>query len=397
MNCHDLSTNTLVMDAAPVAAPSSFIGVYKRNDSDRDIDYIEKSFAQLESEADKIIEKIDGPKEKGRVPLKRGEVNTLRKFLFLISYRNGHRSQQFVEERFDEATIQRIKAFQAEHRLHDIRSVWFFNLRNILDSKHWGVAGNSKVFFADRLDYVVERDWFHLRFFLTPVGSEFIFTGAMGVSEGSPIQDPILQLTLDTIYGESRHWTGTQNGAEGALSLSRSWALTPRLLVVLSNDIINQNQLSPNENPTEMPYDIQQSYFHDLPKTFHEITCNPPLSRAASHMFNAPVATFTQEHHRLRREFEEMSRLDGQIIDARVKDVLTFQIGKLTEDQSARVNVLLLEHCDTNIVFITPKSLQRALRRYAREGRTGTREDGGVSFQILEQKLAVEEKRNNKQ
>ena len=397
MNYHDLSTNTLVMDAAPVAAPSSFIGVYKRDDGDRDIDYIEKSFTQLEGEADKIIEKIDGTISKGKVPLKRGEVNTLREFLFLISYRNGHRSQQFVEERFDDATIQRIKAFQAEHGLRDIRSVWFFNLRNILDSKHWGVRGNPKVFFADRLDYIVEQDWFHLRFFLTPSGSEFIFTGAMGVSEGSPIQDPILQLTLDTIYGESRHWTGTQDGAEGVLSLSRCWAFTPRLLVVLSNDIIAQNQLSPNENSTEMPYDIQQSYFHDLPKALYEITCNPPLSPAASHMFNAPVATFTQEHHRLRREFEEMSRLDGQIIDARIKDVLTFQVGKLTEDQSARVNVLLLEHCDTNIVFITAKSLRRALRRYAREGRMGTRGDGGVSFQILEEKLAVEEKRDNKQ
>ena len=40
-----------------------------------------------------------------------------------------------------------------------------------------------------------------------------------------------------------------------------------RLLVVLSNDIMAQNQLSPNVNPTERPYDIQQSYFHDLPKT----------------------------------------------------------------------------------------------------------------------------------
>ena len=396
MNYHDLSTNTLMMDATPVATPGSFIGVYKKGEGDRDIDYIEKSFTQLESEADKIIEKLDGSMKKGRVILERGEMNTLRKFLFVISYRNGHRSQQFIEERFDEATIQRIKAFQAEHGLHDIRSVWLFNLKNILDSKHWQVAGNPNVFFADRLDYKVEQDWFHLGFFFTPAGSDFIFTGAMGVSEGSPIQDPVLQLTLDTMFGESQYWAGTQSSTERTLNLTRSWPLTPRLLVMLSNDVLVQNQPPPNGNPTELPYDIQQSYFHDLPRPHHAITCNPPLSPATSYMLSAPIATFTQQHHRLRREFEEMNKLDGKIIDTRIKDLFTFQISELTETQCARVNVLLLDHCDTNIVFITTRSLRRCLRRYAMEGRMGTREDRGVGFQVLEQKLAEEVKGNNK-
>ena len=401
MNYHDLSTNTFVMDATPAATPaatpSGFIRVYKKDKVDRDIDYIEKCFAQLESEADKIIEKLEGSMEKGRVTLERGEVNTLRKFLFVISYRNGHRSQQFVEERFDEATIQRIKAFQAEHGLQDIRSVWLFNLKNILASEHWRVAGNPKVFFADRLDYKVEQDWFHLGFFVTPTGSDFIFTGTMDVSEGSPIQDPVLQLTLDAVFGESRYWAGTQSSTERTLNLSRSWPLTPRLLVMLSNEVLVRNQGSPNGNATEPPYDIHQSYFHDLSRTLDAVTCNPPLSPATSYMLNAPIATWTQEHHQLRREFEDTNRLDGKIIDTRIKDLLAFRISRLTEDQSARVNVLLLDHCDTNIVFITTKSLRRALRRYAKEGRMGTREDRGVSFQILDQKLAEEEKEKNKQ
>ena len=390
MNYQDLSTNTLMMDGTPIATSSSFIETYKEVEYAQDVQYIEKRFAQLETDANTIIEKIDQSVAKGKVTLKRGEMNTLRKFLFIISYRNSHRSQQFVEEQFDEATLQRIKAFQAEHKLRDIRSVWLFNLKNILASEYWQVAGNPRIFFADRLDYKVEQDWFHLQFFCTPTGSDFIFTGAMGLSEGSPIQDPILRLTLDTVFGESQYWTGTQSGTSGVLNLSRSWPLTPRLLVILiSHFDLVQEQLSPNESSTNRPYNIQKSYFCDLPRIVHDVTSNPPLSAATNYMLSAPIETFTQEHHRLRQELDEMNKLDGRDIDTRVKDLLRCQIGELTEQQCARVNVLLLDHGGINIVFITPKSLRRALKRYTREGRTRS---WAVGFQILERKLAAEEK-----
>jgi hypothetical protein len=394
MNYHDLSTNTLTIDGSPIACGSGFIGAYKQEGHAQYINYIEQKFGQLEVEADGIIEKIDGSMKRKSVMFERGELNTLRKFLFLISYRNDRRSQQFIEERFDEATLQRIKEFQAEHRLLDIRSVWFFNLKNILDAKHWQVAGNPKIFFADRLDYIVERDWFSLYFFCAPAGCDFISTGAMGLSEGSPIQDPILCLTLDTMFGESRYWTGTQSSTEGTLNHSLSWPLTPRLLVMLSNNVvgIGPDQLSPNGDASELSYDLQRSYFHDLPKTRNAVTCHPPLSPAASYMLSAPIATFTEEHHRLLRELQDMNILDGKNVNTRVKDLITVQISELTEEQCARVNVLLLDHCDNTIVFITAKSLRRALRRYAREGRMRTGEESGVSFEILERKLEVEEK-----
>jgi hypothetical protein len=217
----------------------------------------------------------------------------------------------------------------------------------------------------------------------------------MGLSEGSPIQDPILRVTLDTIFGESRYWSGAKSSTEQTMNLSRSWPLTPRLVVMLSNNVGNnvgmgvvQNQPPPNVIPIAPPYDIQKSYFHDLPKTHYNVTCNPPLSPATTYMLNEPIATFTLEHHRLLREYEETNRLDGPNIDTRIKDLITFQISKLTEEQSVRVNVLLLDHCDNNIVFITAKSLWRALRRYAREGLMDSREDKGAGFEILEQKLA---------
>ena len=393
MNYHDLSKNTLVMDGTPIATSSGFIETYKEVEYAQDVQYIEKRFAQLETDANRIIEKIDRSIEKGKVTLERGEMNTLRKFLFIISYRNGHRSQQFVEEQFDEVTLQRIKAFQAQHRLRDIRSVWLFNLKNILESQHWQVAGNPRIFFADRLDYKVEQDWFHLQLFCTPTGSDFLFTGAMGLSEGSPIQDPVLRLTLNTLFGESQYWTGSQSSSSGALNLSRSWPLTPRLLVILIShfDLI-QEQRSPNESPTDRPYNMQKSYFGDLPRTVHDVTSNPPLSAATSYMLSASIETFTPEHHRLRQELDKMNKLDGKEIDTRVRDLFKCQIGELTEEQCARVNVLLLDHGGINIVFITPKSLRRALRRYTREGRTGSRADRGVGFQILERKLAAEEK-----
>jgi len=123
MNSYDIATDTLTMGATPIETTYGIVNMYRDEDHARDIDHIEKAFSGLECNAARIIQKIDKDMAKGEVTLPRGEVNTLRKFLFLLSYRNDRRSRQFIDESFDEDTYNLIKEFQAEHGLKDTKAV----------------------------------------------------------------------------------------------------------------------------------------------------------------------------------------------------------------------------------------------------------------------------------
>ena len=393
MNSYNIATDTLTMGGSPIETTYGIINMYRDEDNVTDVDHIEKAFSRLESDAARIIQKLDKAVEKGEVTLPRSEVNTLRKFLFLLSYRNDRRSRQFIDEMFDEETYNHIKEFQTEHGLKDTKAVWLFNIKNMLDSEHWEIGDNPKIFWVDRIDYKLEQQTFQLGFFCAPQGFEFINTGSMGLFEGSPIINPILRMQMDTLCEKPRWRPGVQGPTEGVITLTRSWPLTPRLVVMLRNRVLSEEQFSLAHGQRPHSHDLMPSYYHDFPRTPAAITYNPLLSPATRRMMSG--SSPTEEDMRLRREFQEENKLDGQIINTRLKDTLKFQISTVNEDQAARVNVLLLKHCTGMINFISPSSLRKSLKCYSNEYRGIIMGPGGnreTRFESLDRKLETEEK-----
>jgi hypothetical protein len=389
MNSYDIATDTLTMGGTPIDTTFGIVNMYRDEDHATDVDHIEKAFSRLESEAARIIHKIEKAIEKGEVVLPRGEVNSLRKFLFLLCYRNDSRSRQFIEEIFDENTHNDIKDFRAEHGLKDSKAVWLLNIKHILESEHWEIGHNPKIFWPDRTDYKHELEVYQLGFFCVPHGFEFISTGSMGLFEGSEVMNPLLRLEIEA--RRRMLFPGSRGAAHGTIPLTRSWPLTPRLVVMLRHRFLTQeqNELAAGLRPRTQ--DFMQSYFHDFPRVGAAVTYNPPLSAATRRMKSG---SRTEEDERLFREFSEENKLDGQIINSRLKDTLKFQISTLNEDQAARMNVLFLEHCNTMINFISPGPLRKSLKRYVDDRVIVGRVDRDVRFESLDKKLKAEEEKH---
>ena len=389
MNSYDIGTDTLTMGGTPIETTYGIVNMYRDEGNKTDVDHIEKAFSRLESDAARIIQKIDKAVEKGEVTLPRGEVNTLRKFLFLLSYRNDHRSRQFIDEIFDEATCAHIREFQTEHGLKDTKAVWLFNIKNMLDSEHWEIGDNPKILWADRMDYKAEQEMFQLGFFCVPQGFEFINTGSMGLFEGSEIINPIVRMLVDAV-SEKRRWRpGVQGPPGGVMTLTRSWPLTPRLVVMLRNRILTDEQLFLAHGLRPQSYDFLPSYYHDFPRTLAAVTYNPPLSPATRRMMSGAQ---TEEDIKLLHELQDEHKLDGQMINTRLKDTLKFQVSALSEDQAARVNVLLLKHCAGMINFTSRGALRKSLKCYANDRTIVMEVNRDTRFESLDRKLEADEK-----
>ena len=374
------------MGGTPIDTTYGIVNMYRDEDHAKDVDHIEKAFSRLESDAARIIQKIDKAAEKGQVTLPRNEVNMLRKFLFLLSYRNDRRSRQFIDENFDEDTYNHIKEFQTEHGLKDTKAAWLFNIKNMLDSEHWEIGDNPKILWVDRTDYKLEQQMYQLGFFCAPQGFEFINTGSMGLFEGSQIVNPVLRTMMDAMFEAPKWRPGVQGRKAGVVTLTRSWPLTPRVVVMLRHMFMSEEQFSLAQGLRPQSHDFLPSYYHDFPRTPAAVTYNPPLSAATRHM---KAGSRTEEDVEPLREFQEEHKLDGQIISTRLRDTLKFEISTLNEDQAARVNVLLLKHCPGMVNFMNTSSLRKSLKCYANDRTIVT---DATRFESLDSKLEATEK-----
>jgi len=95
-----------------------------------DIMQIEKLFSVLEEKASRVIKKILG--ERRQVVLSYSEIETLKRFLFLLEYRSRRRKQQYENELFDPLT----KLVLAEKAKNgDYVSLWLRELKTILENR----------------------------------------------------------------------------------------------------------------------------------------------------------------------------------------------------------------------------------------------------------------------
>ncbi|THH29431.1 hypothetical protein EUX98_g4747 [Antrodiella citrinella] len=198
---YDYHTDTLHL-GTPIASAFGNRDLYKDDEDAANVYHIEQLFSKLESQAAQILEKLDSAVMMSRrtvgnsVSLTRKQVNTLRKFLWLLPYRSERHANQFLEGNFDSATCRSVDDFRRKHALKDIYAVWLFNLRNILESEHWEIATNENILQADREAYMEEAQHRQLAFFVAPTGFEFILTNnSLGLWEANVKYIPPLHPT----------------------------------------------------------------------------------------------------------------------------------------------------------------------------------------------------------
>ncbi|THH29429.1 hypothetical protein EUX98_g4749 [Antrodiella citrinella] len=273
--------------------------------------HVEELFSKLNREAGKIIARLhdtinashDAPSS---VPVifRRAQVNTLRKFLFLIEYRSGC---QFVGEKTDMNMRHEVEAFRQKHRL-DNRVVWMTNLRNILESEHWEIPDNDKILSSVRGLYAAYMCSSELAFFMAPAECEFVLT-------------------------------------DSGSGLGAVYPATPRLLIMLrrnTGDI--QQSLKNTRGEADSGHDHlssladkfpDDSFTQDFPRTLAKVKYAAPLVS----QYTDPLRTSITESR------------DAKIVGRRVEDRMTFRMHLLNAEQSARINYVRLESHPWTVTF----------------------------------------------
>ncbi|TCD61921.1 hypothetical protein EIP91_007713 [Steccherinum ochraceum] len=348
----------------PISRVFGNVDMYKNEDeSDANVFRIEELFSKLESQAAQILQKLDKAISDAyattTITLTRKEVNTLQKFLFLMSYRSEYRAAQYLEERFDPMTKKEVDAFKKKEGLKNSYAVFLHNLRNFLESDNWKILDNEHILKSDRDSYILEFYDGHLALFIAPDDVEFIITDdGLGLNEGTILP------TLASLQREESpgHAPGGPNWIH-----TTTYPVSPRLLVMFrSNTMISPQMLMEagvsREKAARIPCvygDIipDNSYFKDFPRTLPSVHYVPPIegSERSALFFN-------------QRELER-----------RVDDILTFQLHMLSTRQALRANALVLENSPSWIIFKSPGKLMETMRDFESKAGETTQGSGNWS------------------
>ncbi|KAL8789537.1 MAG: hypothetical protein Q9195_006764 [Heterodermia aff. obscurata] len=143
LNTLDFASGTLIQD--DVAHTFGIVDMYRDiTASGSDPFDLEKRLSRLENDAARIFADIKRAHDSGRgdIHLKRSEKDLLRRFLFIMLYRNKTLAGRYEKstEEYDAVDREAMLSYMQEHSFRTPRDVWFSNIRAFLEidlSKEW--------------------------------------------------------------------------------------------------------------------------------------------------------------------------------------------------------------------------------------------------------------------
>ena len=348
------------------------VDLYKDCTDLTDVYRIEKAFSKLESDAASVFQILDNAEKRGRcsVELVRSQLNTLRKFLFLVHYRNGGHARQYIDGRFDSVTATTVENYRVKHKLADARAVWLHNVALLLEDEHWEVPTDERLMWTTRTDYKEDAYNTQLGLYRAPPGTEFVLTeNGLGLEEGAMTS---VSYAFGALFSDA-----DSDQAPSYFPLTQSFPITPTLVIILRSTLLTREAVmiehgAPPEEAWRRVYGglefSNTSYFHDIPRTLAKTTYIPRLS-GESHPFMKAPSERTPEDQRKREDFEKRGLLNGVPLHSRLRDRFVFAIDDLTQEQVGRVNALLLTHCRETISFSTSTGLLQAIDAFERDNK----------------------------
>ncbi|EJD38915.1 hypothetical protein AURDEDRAFT_172066 [Auricularia subglabra TFB-10046 SS5] len=327
-----------------------------------EIDHIEKLFSKLESQAARIISvavlALNGPQQEFR--LARGDLNALRKFLFVMGFRNSRRGQQFFENRFDAETRRNIEHHIATQNFpagSTARDVWLQNLKEILVTDYWRIPENRRIFGMDRSEFVGDMRNKHIVFWRTDGNDEFITCnngfGCMDAVQVTHRLSPSLARQLaEKVRSVGLLAESSLTAVTGDFQWSRLFPVHPKLTIALVHNSLSFPEL---ENKLMDKLGLATaSLYRDLP-------IPPPRRDNKEGRTSAPFALAPQEG-----SLHPAAYVDGQILESRVKDKFVIPLVRLSAEQTHRVNGMFLENVADTLAFRSPGQLYRSILAYER-------------------------------
>ncbi|GKZ34328.1 hypothetical protein AbraIFM66950_004558 [Aspergillus brasiliensis] len=335
-----------VLTQRPVSTEFALVDMYRDPGFNENPYHLEDKLAKLEGRASEIISKACRAFARAStLSLKRIEVDTLRKFLFLMKYRNGG---MFDRYNHDDA-----QNYQADDRARMLvymhnkgftkpRDVWFNNLRHMLDveldaGKKWRETLRNQIYPDDAAMFELHLLHSFMAFCEpeTPGEEEFLLTeNAFGIFEGP------CSTTVNPLSGnpEISAYTEFHNFAP----------IAPRLIIILRSFLL--------------PFPGDEGIAQGLRAELLE-------AQRAAHRHPEMAGSILADLHIRPCE----TRYHSPVIDSPAafhqNDQFHFQCFRLSSAHVATINNLFLEEAypTGSIVYHSPVSLRASLERYFRE------------------------------
>ncbi|CAG8471706.1 135_t:CDS:1 [Ambispora leptoticha] len=319
-----------------------YTNMYKDLDH-QDVMHVEDKLSKLEGRASKTIRDIITASQKeNQIALLRRDLGDLRKFLFIMNYRNRSRWSQFANEKFDVMTKLLVKNFMHEHKLKSAREVWLRNIREILDTPHEDVKDNMRIFDLDRNDYQFRMIDCFLVIWQAGENDEFIITSnGFGIFEG---------VTGPGLFGQFQ------------FAYHSFYVISPKLVLVLCHASFRE-EIGPDTMQKKLGFN--RSILENAPHppaipTYVAIPKHVPIDEYGRSTDRNPFTAFD-------------SYLKSIGLERREDDIFTFPFAKINSATVHLVNSVLLNETKEDLVltFLSHSYLYKTIVKYHKHKNVG--------------------------
>ncbi|KAG6991107.1 hypothetical protein G7Y79_00057g090890 [Physcia stellaris] len=345
LNLLDFATGTLTQQ--DVGRTFGFVDMYKDVASSTSDPFdLEKRLSRLENDASKIISDIKRAHDSGRgdVHLKRQDKDLLRRFLFIMLYRNRTLARRYEKstEEYDANDKETMLEYIREHGFHTPRDVWFSNIRAFLEID---MSGEWHEWYSELNRRVYPSD---ARWFFKNMQMSFLALCTPSTAEDEFILTQDAYSVFEGPQSPNGAWTDYHVFAP----------ISPRLMMV------TRSVLLPNGNLEGEDSEQARLQMLEVSRSMH---IDP--SSADSILEDLPVAKAHNNYSKL---------VDGKLVPlptkmSRDKHVFYFKFFPIQANHVQTINMVLLEEAlgTVGIIYKSPAALRLALEFYLSSERLG--------------------------
>ncbi|PBK82575.1 hypothetical protein ARMGADRAFT_1068108 [Armillaria gallica] len=327
---YDLASGCL--DVRSTGSIYGLKNLYRDASNPSDANELEKKLSTLEREASVVIQALHSKLATGKITLKRRDVERLRKFLFVMHYRNLGGSYFDPDHPHGGSAIRQwVERYKTKHHCQTHTDVWLQVLRYYLDTPHSQIIDHAQAIYKERGIETV-----HLQM-MTNLNPDMEHSEALGydkqasasflgIWEAHPTSEFILS---NNSFGLFEGFSVTVD------EVHRIFVVSPRIAVILrSNLTCIYQQIGPvNSELLKIPQE-------------------PPATKYVNRD-QIPVLTDLSSA-------TELIRLRSP------EDLATFTIAKLSLAQTDALNAVILKEVDHDgaITFLGKERMLRTVRAF---------------------------------
>jgi hypothetical protein len=306
------------------------------------VNYIEEKFSELEAKAAHLINQIHDARPQKEITIKRKQLETLRKFIFLMHYRKAIQvASYFSQDHPENAPLAAwIRKFKEKNGFEHDFEVWLFGMRYYLDTPHHAIISAAEE---------LKKKYGHLKLaemmIRTQVDPDFenwhaieyegisntYFLGICEAAEGE-----------EFVLGSNGFglWEGLFMGESGA---HRLYVISPQLAIILRNVLLQLPELRA----------MAKSSLSGI-----------ALEKASTHYATSQDFSSAKDE----KAFQEIAvALAAYRATPKAQsDLFTFKITKLTPPQTHEINEVIMLNINPNgsLTFCSPISALSTIRAF---------------------------------